>query len=73
MNWNILLLLVMVYTLIKEGLQLKKRALRRELVVFISLWMLTFGVLLVEWRGYPVIRPLDWIRAVTWPLNRWLG
>lgn len=73
MNWNMILLLVMLYTLVKEGLQLKKGALRRDRIVFTLLWMMTFGVLLADWRGYPVIRPLDWIRAATWPLSRWLG
>lgn len=73
MNWIVLLLLFMLYVLIKEVLQFKKRVSKRDNVVFLSLWAITLGVLIAEWRGYPVIRPLDWIRTITGPLNRWLG
>lgn len=72
MNWNLCLMLFMFFVLITEWVKWKKQGIRRDFIAFISLWILTMGVLLSDWWGYPV-RPLDWIRAATEPLNGWLG
>lgn len=72
MNWGMWITLLMPVILFLEWPYLKALNSKKDAVMFGAVWLLATAAIAAEWFGWPLPRPLDWIRFVCAPLNRLL-
>lgn len=70
MIWNVVLLVILVICLIVEVRRIIQQKFKRDLIVFIAVWGLAVLCLAAHMLELPGFKPLDWIAAVTQPINK---
>ena len=70
MNWSLFVTFLVLLIPLAEWPTLKQLRSFKEWAVFGTLWGLAVLSMVGEWMGWPMPRPLDWIRAVISPIAR---
>lgn len=72
MSWKAMLLVVLAVSLAAEWQGLRKAKQKKELLVYLTVWICSLLWVIADMMELPGIRPLDWIKVVMYPINRLL-
>lgn len=70
MNWSMLITFMILCIPLAEWSSIRKLQSKKEWIVFGGCWTLALVAMFGEWMGWPMPKPLNWIRAVIEPVAR---